>query len=139
MLNQERAISLLKEKGKRVTPKRIKLLSFFIKSRKAFSLSAIENHFAHTLDRVTIYRILNMYTEIGLLQKMINPHGHFEYACLHEIDSVDCLHPHLKCRECGEIMCLPEFSEEYKVVLNKHHIEEIPMLMDGVCKECLAK
>jgi len=47
MLNQDSAISLLKENGKRVTKNRIQVLSFLIKSPKSYSLSDIETHFVN--------------------------------------------------------------------------------------------
>jgi len=78
-----------------------------------------------------------MYAETGLLQKMVNSSGNFEYACIQKTDHKKNSHPHLKCRECESIMCLPEFPEAYKTLLNNYQIKEVPMLMDGVCKNCL--
>ncbi|MDF9800830.1 Fur family ferric uptake transcriptional regulator [Catalinimonas alkaloidigena] len=128
------AIQLLKSNGIRSTDKRIALLQLLISQPKAYTLNGLEAYFQ--MDRVTIYRSLNMFVDAHILMKIINQHGkamyvyHQAHHCNHQI------HPHLHCKHCGKIVCLPTLPDEYLHSLNQFEIEEMPLLMKGICMQC---
>jgi len=93
----------------------------------------------HQINRVTVYRILDLLVEKQLLEKLavggraayygMAPNEHHER------------HPHFYCTACGQMDCLtpdslPIDQENLKKYL-PGHISKIEIRVDGLCKNCL--
>lgn len=104
-MSEEKAIALLKAKNQRVSAPRVALLAFFLDCSKSLSLAEIQRQFRKMLDRVTIYRTLQTFAEIGLLYKIYDQSGNALYF-FHENEAS--LHPHFKCRYCEAVVCFPD-------------------------------
>ena len=133
---KQTASDILKSYDQRTTDNRIALLELLMDSRKAFTLADIEDELTVPMDRVTIYRTLNTFESIGLFKKMVDHRGVCIYMYNHEDHKGLNTHPHLRCKNCGKVVCLPSLPEAYLNQLRQFNIDEMYFLMEGTCKEC---
>lgn len=130
----DKAKAMLRGKKLRLTTTRLEILSFFIHNPTGHSLNSIQQSFSTAFDRVTIYRTLNTFVDIGFLTKILSASGNSYYVFHHYKSKV---HPHLKCKHCDSIQCLPALPDKYLMQLESFAIEEIPILLEGICEECI--
>ena len=136
-MNEQLATEILNQHGKRATQKRVALLEVLMESTQAFTLSEIDKRIAISIDRVTTYRILHCFELIGLVTKMVDRKGTCMYMYNHEVHRNNEVHPHLHCKSCKKVVCLPSLPKAYMNGLNKHKIDDIYFIMDGVCSDCI--
>lgn len=130
--------SILKNHNLRITDGRIDVLEFFLRKEKTLSFKEIQEELKDS-DRVTLYRILNAFTENGLLHKIPDDSGHVTFGlCPDSCDSDDHNHDHMhfKCLECGTIECLEQNVPT--VSLPGYKVKEVNLILKGVCKGCAA-
>ncbi|MEM9674335.1 MAG: Fur family transcriptional regulator [Cyclobacteriaceae bacterium] len=135
-MSKRQAIKILKQHAQRITNGRVALLELLMESPKAFALTDFEKQLPISVDRVTIYRTLHTFESIGLVLKVIDHKGTglyiFNSTEHHDVST----HPHLRCNECGKLVCLPCLPEEYLAKLEKYEIGDMYFLMEGTCLEC---
>ncbi|MDZ7608215.1 MAG: transcriptional repressor [Cyclobacteriaceae bacterium] len=128
---------LLKTHELRVTDCRIDVLDKFHHSSYAMSFKDLEEDLAE-YDRVTLYRTLHSFIDKGLLHRIPGDEGFASYAlCPQECGNHGHHHDHVhfKCKLCGHIECLPDFSIP-KVEVPEYEINEQSLVLNGVCKIC---
>ncbi len=106
-MNVQNAKEILKENVQCITESRLVILTFLMQSPKAYALSDIERDLDKSMDRVTVYRTLNFFTDIGLALKIVDHKGTCPYLFNHESHDHIKIHPHLRCKECNTVVCLP--------------------------------
>ncbi len=135
-MSQEKAIVIIKRNRQRITEQRVALLTLLMDSPKACSQSEIEEKLSYLMDRATMYRSLNTFIDLGIISKLRDYKGHPMYIFNAENHSEECLHPHLKCKECDSVECLPAFPNEYVNSLEKYNIKDLQIVLEGVCSNC---
>jgi Fur family ferric uptake transcriptional regulator len=108
-----------------------------------FPLSAAEIY--HTLkdispiNRVTVYRILDLLVERGLVQRLSGGGRSFVYGLAPS--EYHPAHPHFYCKRCGHLECLKPQSLKVDTRPMQHTfpglIENVEVRVDGVCQTCL--
>ena len=133
----------LQERQHKITPQRQSILQIFI-DRPGEHLSAEDVHGIlrenqSSFGLATVYRSLELLTELGLLQKLELGDGRSRYE-LNTADPATHHHHHLICLNCGEIT---EFNEDLLDDLEATILEKSGfMVMDhqvkffGYCQEC---
>ena len=130
----------LKKHKLRITDCRIDVLERFHANDHALSLKDLEIDL-EDYDRVTLYRTLNSFISHGLLHRIPSANGYATYGlcredCNDEAHHHD--HIHFKCNVCGHIECLPNhFAPD--ISLPDYEVEEIYLIINGVCKICKAE
>lgn len=135
-MNRNSAIALLKSQNKRITAKRLAILELFMEHSKPYVLSEIEKQLSGSMDRATMYRTLQTFEAMGLVIKLVDQHGTCLYMLNHEKHKKLSIHPHLYCKECEKVVCLPSLPEAYIEQLKNYEIEDMYFLMQGTCLEC---
>ncbi len=135
-MDKQSAEGILKLYAKRTTDKRLALLKLLMSVRKAFDFSELEEQLSVLMDRVTIYRTLHTFVKVGLVIKLVDHRGNAFFMFNHTDHSKLSMHPHLRCRGCEKVICLPSLPEEYLEKLKKFEIGEMYFLMEGLCQEC---
>jgi Fur family ferric uptake transcriptional regulator len=126
----------LKQADLHITPARLATLHLFETHNKPVDAQHLIDHLHKELgiDRVTVFRILNVFTEKGLIRKVEFGEGKARY----ELNKGE--HHHLICQVCGKIEeienChIDEFKKEIKqktgFIVKQHSLEFF-----GVCKDC---
>ena len=91
------------------------------------------------INRVTVYRILDLLVEKGLVNRISGGGRSFVYGLAPNENHP--AHPHFYCKHCGQLQCLQ--PESLKVDLRAVRqtvlgvVENVEIRVDGVCKNCL--
>ncbi len=133
------AKEILKQNNMSITASRQQILNLFFKHQKgALKHSDIEKQLDN-LDRVTIYRTLQVFTEKGLIHSIPSSDGVTRYALCH----AECSeghhhdnHVHFYCNQCGLTQCLNEVHIPKVNLPVPYQISGIEMLINGVCNQC---
>lgn len=133
----------LRDKGERVTQPRLAVLGMLMASDHAVSHLDVAQAISlrKPVDRVTVYRVLEWLTQLGLAHRiacddrvwrfMFNaPPTKVEHKQAHE-------HAHFTCTQCGHMSCLESVSTKLQFQLPKgFKSREIDLMIRGVCATC---
>ena len=128
----------IREKGLKATPARLKVIKFLESSHLAYSHAELETHFYKT-DRVTLYRILNDFEEVGLLHKIIDIEGVTRFAVCkdtcpdgHHVDD----HVHFNCKVCHKMFCIETVQTPHLKMPIGFKSMGLQTLIYGLCNSC---
>lgn len=127
---------ILKSKGKKVTPERVKLFNWMEK-KHLFTSADIEWDFPDT-GRASVFRTLKLFVEIWILRRI----NLWESGESYEIECCSKHHhEHMKCNACWDILsfdsdaiCSKIFSQAKKLWF---HIDEHSLSIFWKCKNCI--
>lgn len=141
-MTRELVIELLKQHAISITNARVYILMLVMNSRKLISQYEIVKQCAIHCNRITVYRTLHFFCEIGILYKVLDqgskPHyslnvaeptrGTGKKSHLNK-------HFHFKCTSCGKITCLPA-SFDVSMLPEGFTITKANLLLIGQCVSC---
>lgn len=91
-----------------------------------------------TINRVTVYRILDLLVENGVVERISTGGRAFYYGLASNAHHKP--HPHFFCKNCGQMECLSPDSiiVDPKPLWNTHpgRIDKVEIRVDGICKNC---
>ncbi|MGL6022939.1 MAG: Fur family transcriptional regulator [Chitinophagaceae bacterium] len=130
--------NILKNHQLHVTSNRVYVLHYLLYQQQAVNKLNVEKHFAH-IDTVTIYRMLLIFVEKGILHTINNDKGDILYAvCKNDCTPEKHFHNHIhfSCTICKKTFCLenvhiPEVPLPYKYI--KKNVE---IHITGICNHC---
>jgi Fur family ferric uptake transcriptional regulator len=130
---------LLHDKSIRPTAMRLLLLEYFIEHKTTpFSLTELEAAFPKS-DRITIYRTLKTFEENGVLHTIEQGSSGNKYALCEDHCNPDGhldRHPHFHCTVCDQVQCLEEsFIPPVNVPVG-YQVQEVNMIIKGICMNC---
>ena len=138
--NSKKIITILSDHRLRNTKVRRDVLSLFVEKQEALSHQFIEQEI-HELDRITLYRTLRTFEKNGIIHKAIDGSEKAKYAlCIdgctdhHHEDE----HAHFHCDRCNRTFCLEEVIIPPIQVPQGYHINSTYLVLNGLCKQCLA-
>ncbi len=145
---KELCVKTLKESGARLTKPRMALIECLAQSKTPLSPKIILQKTAEqldeqeTIDTVTVYRILDRFTELGLVHQ-VAPNGDY-IACTH-LACEDSTHIMTHCTDCNAVseIHVPEevmapmlwFLKSQNQFEPKKHLFQL----DGICSRCKVK
>ncbi len=122
------------------TPNRVRVLEVVGNNRvprATDDISTILNR-SSMINRVTVYRILDLLVEHGLVERISTGGRAFYYGLAP--NDYHKPHPHFYCKNCGQMDCL---SPESLVVDTEPlwktfpgRIDKVEVRIDGICKNC---
>lgn len=143
MCNNCNYSELIEASGLKATANRIKLLELVGNHDTPVTASEIYSTLKEKLpiNRVTVYRILDIFVDSGLLEKLSTSGRQSFYGLapneFHE------RHAHFYCMKCGELKCLHpsdfQFATIGRGIGRVGNAEKIEVRIDGVCNKCLEK
>jgi len=125
----------LRSEGQRITKQKKLVLDILLENMN-YMLSAsqiIELMKSSKMDTATVYRILQAFSDTGVIESLLSPDGVTKYKiCEHKP------HHHMICKYCGKIINFPcaerlwdKYLEENNFTEESHKIE-----IYGKCEEC---
>lgn len=94
---------------------------------------------SRSINRVTVYRILDLLVEHNLVERLSGGGRSFFYGLAPNARHHP--HPHFYCRNCGSMQCLsPESLSVDAETLQRTFagvIDTIAVCVEGICKQCL--
>lgn len=136
-MDSERIYAMLREKGFRVTSQKKTILDVFLENQdRMLSVNDVYNILSEkvSIDNATVYRNIQKFLEIGILESMNDERGVNRYVlCDREH------HHYLICTECGKIIRFPcssnywaDYAKDNMFVETHHKLE-----VYGKCFSCL--
>lgn len=144
MCQQCDPISLLNLAGVRQTKNRCSVLEVVANSLTPLSPSqvlkkALEQESKKPgVNKVTIYRILDLLTSKGVLNRVSSP-DRIDRYCLAASEKHP-FHGHFYCTSCHSMQCLKQKKIGFKLEIDpsfQGKIEMVQILIDGVCPPCM--
>lgn len=130
---------LLRRNQLSVTGSRRKILELFLQQDGALSHSDIEKKASEKFDRVTVYRTLQAFVEKGLIHSIPTSDNSIRYAlCKDECTAGQHRddHVHFICNICGNTVCLEEVVVPGIKLPRGYVVQQVEMLVSGICKSC---
>jgi Fur family ferric uptake transcriptional regulator len=133
--------NLLEESGLESTSKRLQVLEVIGDNNSPLSARQIFETLSRTynINRVTVYRILDLLMEKGLIDRISGGSRSFVYGLAPNENHP--AHPHFYCKSCGNLECLNPQSLNVDMQAMQRTfpgvIENVEVRIDGVCKNCL--
>jgi Fur family transcriptional regulator, ferric uptake regulator len=124
-----------------ITENRLRVLEIIGNSGFPLSAADIYKTLARssTVNRVTVYRILDLLVLKGVIERISTGGRAFYYGLAPNTHHRP--HPHFYCTRCGQMDCLtPESLDLNAAPLWKNfpgRIDKIEVRVDGICKNCL--
>lgn len=130
---------LLRENGFKATRGRVEVLGLFFRADRPLSQKEIMEMLRMGLDRASVYRILDAFTQAGIIHMAYVDGRHRVYELANRCGAHSC-HPHFSCRSCGMTACLEDFKGRFKVALAEGFVaERQKVLIEGLCPSCRGK
>jgi Fur family transcriptional regulator, ferric uptake regulator len=135
--------NILQQYNLKNTPVRVSVLEVLLGSRVALSHNDITERLeGKDIDKVTLYRTLNSFTEKGLTHKVPTEDRNWLYAIFDEDllrPAADHYHAHFVCDKCDKIYCLP--VEEHQNMQNSSYkmgfkVVSSEVRLHGLCPVC---
>jgi Fur family transcriptional regulator, ferric uptake regulator len=134
------AEKILQHKKLKKTQVRKEVLEVFLKHNYALSHADIEEILSE-VDKVTLYRTLNIFEENGIIHVAQTNTDAKQYAICKENCSTDQHehnHIHFFCKKCEKTFCIPEELEHHNKLPKGYKAEEMIVLVKGLCDACNA-
>ncbi|QTA81957.1 Ferric uptake regulator family protein [Desulfonema limicola] len=143
MKNELEYIDMLEKCGLGSTPNRLAVLAIVAKSSSPLTAQEVFETLNRTkgINRVTVYRILELLVDIKLLERLSGGDRSFRYGMGVNANNLE--HPHFFCTKCGNMECLNPGTLDFniddfqKTFTGK--VERVEIRIDGICKNCLRK
>ena len=135
--------SFLESSGLGYTPNRHRVLEVIGNNSSPLSAQQIFDTLSRSdnINRVTVYRILDLLVEKGLVDRINGGGRSFVYGLAPNENHP--AHPHFFCKSCGSLECLNPQSLNVDLEPMQRTfaglIENIEVRVDGLCKNCLAR
>ena len=132
---------MLETTGLEATKNRLRVLSTLGESISPLTAADILERVeaTHSINKVTVYRILDILVENNLLERLSTGTRAAYFGIAPNKNHAP--HPHFYCTRCGSVTCLGENSvrvdmSQFKT-LSHAQIERIEIRIDGICENCL--
>ncbi|AXJ01038.1 Fur family transcriptional regulator, ferric uptake regulator [Cyclonatronum proteinivorum] len=146
-MKQEQLKKILRNADLKITKVRLRVLELLMESKAAMSHAQITDALEGLdLDKVTLYRTLNTFVDVGLAHKVATDERNWLYAIYSE-DVHNCAeghqhesaHAHFICEACDKIYCFP--FEEKPIDLKKAEqqgfsVRQHEVRLHGTCPVC---
>ena len=130
-------VQLLREHKLRSTPVRRAVLARLTASEAAVPLADLSA--AADADRITLYRTLRTFEDLGIIHRVPDASGNAQYALCGGACTPEAhvhTHPHFQCEDCGHTYCLPEVEAAPPVLPAGYHAREAHVTYEGRCRDC---
>ncbi|UCF92695.1 MAG: transcriptional repressor [Desulfobacterales bacterium] len=134
-------LQLLEKSGLDPTSKRLQVMEVIGNNNSPLSAQQIFETLNRTynINRVTVYRILDLLVENGLVDRLSGGGRSFVYGLAPNEQHP--AHPHFFCKSCGNLECLnPESLHLDLEPIQRTFpglIDNVEIRVDGICKNCL--
>jgi Fur family ferric uptake transcriptional regulator len=134
----DRAETLVRRTGARVTRQRVEVLAVLLTARSALTHHEVESRVNRGagMDRVTVYRVLEWLTAHSLAHRIAGEDRVWRFSAADEVHAQR--HAHFKCNDCGEVICLDKSVATRSIPLpSGYRSQEIELTVKGLCAGCV--
>ncbi len=134
---EKRAKDMLGEMGLNITKPQIRVLQELLCADSPISRQDLLKRLGESgPDKVTVYRILEKLSKIGLVHKAYVQKRAWNYELAHHCGEKQC-HPHFTCNNCGKTFCMTDSAVPLVRGLKKGFvIQRQQVRIEGLCPVC---
>ena len=135
-----RLYALLEERGVEPTLNRLLVLAALDDSRHPLTAKKMLDDIlaSHKVNRVTVYRILDLLVEKGVINRVSTGERAVSY-CVRDSGWVHG-HSHFHCTSCGKVQCIDnhtlKIDEDALLEKLPMRVSNIDLRFDGICEAC---
>ena len=123
--------------GARATPARVRVLQLLRSAPTALTHNEIELALgAPSIDRVTLYRVLDWLVDSGLAHKNSDAHRVFRFSAAAAGEHAT--HVHFRCEHCGRVFCLEAAPPAAPILPAGFMLSRMDFDLRGRCADCAA-
>jgi Fur family ferric uptake transcriptional regulator len=133
----------LKPYGLKLTLPRLKVLEIFLSNNKAVTYAELLRLTEQVFDRVTVYRTLRAFEDLGIIHRIVGINSSVIYA-LTIISKADKKKPHqqhlhFSCIKCNGVYCLDDQLVPSITLPDIYEVHSLSMMVTGICHICNEK
>jgi Fur family ferric uptake transcriptional regulator len=132
---------LLKPHGLKLTLPRLKLLEIFFSNDRALTQAELLRLTEQIFDRITVYRTLKSFEEIGIIHRIVGTNGSVNYAVSDKnntnSETLHKQHLHFSCLKCNGVYCLDDHLVPSVTLPSVYEVHSINMTVTGICSKCI--
>lgn len=134
-LEADAVTAQIRQAGARATPARIRVLLLLRAATAAMTHHDLESALgALTLDRVTLYRVLDWLVDAGLAHKSTDARGVFRFSAAAVGEHT--AHAHFSCDACGRVFCLDAAPPAPPALPHGFALSRMEIDLRGRCADC---
>ncbi len=139
-MNYNEIEEFLTSKGIKPTSNRILVMRELRKASRPISLADLEDLFEHTLDKASIFRVLELFAEKDVVHVIEDGSRSLKYELCHGSShhSIADQHVHFFCEQCKEIFCLPDIKVPILELPEGFLPHAVNHVIKGTCPNCSA-
>ncbi len=128
-------------KGIKPTANRILVMRELLKASRPISLADLELLFGHTLDKASIFRVLELFAEKEVVHVIEDGSRSLKYELCHGSShhSISDQHVHFVCEQCKEIFCLEDIQVPILELPEGFLPHSVNHVIKGICPNCIAQ
>ena len=132
---------LLDVMGLDPTPNRLRIMEVVGNNTSPIGVQDIFTTLSRTaeINRVTVYRILDLLVEKGLVERLSGGGRSLFYGMAPNENHP--AHPHFHCKSCGALQCMQpvNFNVDIKDIQRSFagEVRSVEVLVSGICRNCL--
>jgi len=137
---EHKIIATLKSLGIHITRCRIAVFKMFYHHNEALPTSYINKYFSGSIDRISVYRVLKIFIQKGILLRIPNTEGEMRYMLSNDKKDNSAIGKkqvaYFVCTSCEQMKLLDEpVFDQFKLPenINANHCY---FLIEGLCKSC---
>lgn len=130
------ASELIRKTRARITPARVNILSVLLSAQRPLSHQDVLAALPPEADRVTVYRVLDWLTEMGLAHKLSGDDRVWRFS----VAAAPHQHAHFQCTSCGRFYCLEHVSNDLPLTVPPQFlVNAVEITVKGICADCLTE
>jgi Fur family transcriptional regulator, ferric uptake regulator len=136
---KESGVEILKRNHLSVTDIRKDILRLLLQKNTGLSHRDFEQGLSVDVDRTTIYRTLQTFSEKGIIHTIPTSGDTIQYALCKDSCSEDSHidnHAHFSCEKCGKTYCLDSVTIPEVKTPRGFKVKQRDLVMTGICKSC---
>ncbi|PWE01447.1 Fur family transcriptional regulator [Marinilabilia rubra] len=103
----------------------------------ALTQKEIEERLPGETDRVTLYRTLRLFTEKGVIHKIVIDEDTRKYKLAGSFRKSD--HAHFHCIKCNKLLCMPQLNVDLNGLPAGFRYQSAKLVVEGICDFCSQK
>lgn len=131
--------NILNGKGVKPTPNRILIIKELLKAAHPVSLANLEKSLGFTLDKASIFRVLELFAEKDVVHVIEDGSRSLKYELCHSSGThhnISDQHVHFYCKKCKETYCFEEVKIPLITIPNDFSPHAINYMVKGICPKC---
>jgi len=124
------ALQILRAHALRQTKCRVEVLQYFLRASQAQTHADLEASLP-AYDRVTLYRTLNTFEQLGILHRVMDETAVLKYA----LSQRKAPHAHFRCERCQTTTCM-DVAVPAIALKPGYEVHQQALLLTGICPHC---